>query len=195
MEAPITRHRFTVHDLDKMVALGIIEDGRRIEFIGGELFEKDTIDPERYHCVVRLHEILLNVTEPDDIVGVHGPVRLSMRNQPEPDLLVARVPSTKALPTPADTLLVIEVSDSTRRRDRRDKLPLYAGAGILEAWIVDLVAERIERYTEPANGTYQIVAPVVRGEWIDSTVLPGLILDVNAVLGPPNTSDADENGG
>lgn len=192
MDAPITRHRFTVHDLDYMMKSGIIEEGSRIELIDGELIEMAAIGPKHYYCVQRLMRLLVAATELDDIVGVQGPVRLNMRNQPEPDLAVARVPSAKALPAPADTLLVIEVSDTTRVRDRSKKLPLYAGAGILEAWIVDLVAERIERYTEPVNGTYQIVAPVVRGEWLDSTVLPGLILNVDAVLGPP---DGDETAG
>ncbi len=192
MEAPITRHRFTVHDLDAMIQSGLIEEGSRIELIDGELIEMAAIGPKHYYCVGRLLDLLAAAKEPGDVLGVQGPIRLSMRNQPEPDLAIVRVPSAQALPTPADTLLVIEVSDTTRIRDRSKKLPLYAGAGILEAWIVDLVAERIERYTEPVGGTYQIVAPVVRGEWIESTVLPGLILDVNAVLGPPSMGNTDE---
>lgn len=194
MEAPITRHRFTVHDLDQMLKVGIIEEGSRVELINGELVEMAAIGPKHYYCVHRLNRLLMAATEPEDILGVQGPVRLSMRNQPEPDLLVARVPSTNALPTPADTLLVIEVSDSTRRRDRRDKIPLYAGAGILEAWLVDLVAERIERYTEPVGETYQIVDVGRRGEQIPSTMLPGLMLDVDVVLGPPDADVTDGEG-
>jgi hypothetical protein len=41
-------------------------------------------------------------------------------------------------------LLVVEVSETTSlRRDRDIKLPIYARAGIAEAWIVDVRGERI----------------------------------------------------
>ena len=196
METQTSRHRFTVHDLDTMIATGVIEEGSRIELIDGELVEMAAIGPKHYYCVIRLNEMLMAAKESNDMLAVQGPVRLSMRNQPEPDLAIVRVPSMKALPTPADTLLIVEVSDSSRRRDRRDKLPLYAGAGILEAWIVDIVADRIERHTEPTPTGYQVITPVLRGEWLQSTVVPSLILHTDAVLGPHTAgSDTDDSGG
>lgn len=40
--------------------------------------------------------------------------------------------------TPADTFLVVEVSDTTLRFDGKIKVPLFATAGIPEVWIADL---------------------------------------------------------
>lgn len=37
-----------------------------------------------------------------------------------------------------DTLLVIEVSDSSLKNDRTDKSDLHAEAGVLEYWVVDV---------------------------------------------------------
>jgi hypothetical protein len=44
------------------------------------------------------------------------------------------------LPEPADVRLLAEVADGSLSYDRRTKLPLYARAGVAEAWLVDPVA-------------------------------------------------------
>lgn len=52
----------------------------------------------------------------------------------EPDVVIALNRSDNYLsshPEPADILLVIEVSDSTLKYDRKTKLSLYAEAGII----------------------------------------------------------------
>ena len=45
--------------------------------------------------------------------------------------------------------LVIEISDSTLKYDRETKLSLYAEAGINNYWIVNLVENHLEVYTNP----------------------------------------------
>ena len=57
-------------------------------------------------------------------------------------------------PRPADVYLLVEVSDSTLIKDRTIKLPLYAAHGIPELWIVNLVDQQIEVYTEPHGEEY-----------------------------------------
>jgi len=49
---------------------------------------------------------------------------------------------------------VIEIADSSLERDRTVKKTIYANAGILEYWIVNLVDFQIEIYTNPMNGDY-----------------------------------------
>ncbi len=68
------------------------------------------------------------------------------------------------------------------------KLPLYAAAGTLEAWFADLVADRVERHTEPGPDGYQQIALVGRGKILTSTVLPGVTIAVDEVLSPPRSS-------
>lgn len=83
----------------------------------------------------------------------------------------------------ADVLLVVEVADSSRAYDRNKKLPLHAAADIPEVWLVDLVAETIERHTEPHEGRYRQLLTVGRGESLTSIVLPGITLPVDDILG------------
>lgn len=89
------------------------------------------------------------------------------------------------MPTPADIFLVIEVSDTSRQYDRNTKLPIYAEAGIPEAWIFAIGSDAIERHTEPHDGQYRVVARAKRGEALASTVLPDVVINVSDVLGRP----------
>jgi Uma2 family endonuclease len=94
----------------------------------------------------------------------------------------------EALPGAADALLVIEVSDSTLAYDPNVKLPLYAGAGVPEAWIVDLGRRRGELYANPVAGasgplSYTSTKSFDEGEEVRSLVLPSLVLPVREILG------------
>jgi Uma2 family endonuclease len=77
----------------------------------------------------------------------------------------------------------MEVSYPSAEYDRGVKLPLYARAGITEAWLVDLIEETIEVYTRLVNGEYRRTERVKRGEPLASLAVPGLELAVNDVLG------------
>ena len=59
-------------------------------------------------------------------------------------------------PRPEDTSLVVEVSESSLRRDSGPKRLLYAGAGIPHYWIANLVDQRIECFSAPSNGNYTV---------------------------------------
>lgn len=59
----------------------------------------------------------------------------------------------------------------------------YGWTGVLEAWIVDLEGERIERHTEPVVGGYRPRALAQLGETLASAMLPSVEFDADAVLG------------
>ena len=81
---------------------------------------------------------------------------LEDENLPQPDVMLVAGPEKVYVdhPRPADVYLLVEVSDSTLTKDRTIKLPLYAAHGIPELWIVNLVDQQIEVYTEPHGEEY-----------------------------------------
>ena len=87
-------------------------------------------------------------------------------------------------PAPEEVLLLVEVADSTLAFDRRTKIPLYAADGIREAWLVDLVHDRIEVYTDPAPHGYQAMRRVEQTESIAPAALPDLRLAVDRIIPP-----------
>lgn len=98
-------------------------------------------------------------------------------------VVLAEPEYSQTLPVPEDVLFVMEVADTSLLYDRRTKMPIYAGAGIREAFIVNLNGGKIERFTEPVNGRCESTNVVGRGESIEPTIFPDLVLHVNSLLG------------
>jgi Uma2 family endonuclease len=49
---------------------------------------------------------------------------------------------------------LIEVSDTTIKHDREEKIPLYATDGIVEIWLIDLNEFQVEVYLNPTAHGY-----------------------------------------
>ena len=107
-------------------------------------------------------------------------------SEPEPDVSVLRFREDyyrNAHPRPEDVLLVIEVADTTVSYDRQVKVPLYARVGIQEYLIFNLRDDVVEYYSRPESGAYQNTQLLKRGDRFESSVVPGLTLDVQTILG------------
>ena len=77
--------------------------------------------------------------------------------------------------------MLVEVADSMLAFDRT-KIPLYADDGVREVWLVDLVHDRLEVYTDPALGGYRVTRRVGRGEKVAPTAFPDLKLEVDRII-------------
>jgi Uma2 family endonuclease len=103
--------------------------------------------------ISRLSERLVRALNGRARVRAQAPLALSDDSEPEPD--VAVVPSGDYFGDhPSTALLVVEVADSSLRKDRRIKGSLYAEALIAEYWIVNLQDREIELLTQPESGSY-----------------------------------------
>jgi len=184
MAAAMPRRRFTVDDYHRMAEAGILGEDDRVELIEGEIVEMSPLGPKHMRSVNRLTHIVVPQLGSDAEISVQNSIRLSTDGEPQPDVAVlSRQRDQDTVPLPTDVFLVIEVADSSRDYDRNVKLPMYAAAGIPEAWLFDLVAEIAERHSDPWEGRYRVVAHARRGESLTSTVLPGLTIAVDDVLG------------
>ena len=80
----------------------------------------------------------------------------------------------------------MEVADSSLGRDRSIKAQIYAGAGVPLYWIINLVDEQIEVYTQPTGPDpvpeYRIHQDYKRGDFVP------LVID-GIELGPIPGSD------
>jgi len=99
-------------------------------------------------------------------------------------------------PGPADILLVIEVADSTLRRDLAIKLPLYARNAVAEVWIVDLTVDRVivHRNPDPLTQRYRSRFEVEPDGNLDIAALPGTTLPAEPLFRPPPPEAASAGG-
>ncbi len=186
----IARKRLTVEQYEQMAVDGDLTEDDCVELIEGEIVAMSPVGSRHFECVTNLLELIIG-RKPDTVrVTMQNPIRLLNESEPEPDLTIMRAKRYwRRIPTVADVLVVIEVSDSTRNYDHSMKMPLYARAGVPELWIVDLIADRVERYTEPDMGAYQQIYHFGRGRIVESAAVPGLAVPVDSILEPPDDDD------
>ena len=174
-EAPIAPRRFTVDEYHRMAEAGILHEDDRVELIHGEIIQMSPIGNHHAAIVSRLNMLLAPRLAPQYIINVQNPVLINSNSEPEPDIAVLPFRDdyyAEGGVTPANVLLLIEVSDSTLRYDRNRKLPLYAEAGIAEVWIIDVNKRQLEVYRQPDGDRYQSVKTLKREDSVSATQLP-----------------------
>jgi len=146
-------HRLlTIEEFDRAWRAGVYGPDEKLELIEGEVFHKMS-PQESEHCtaVRAVEEELRSVFGANHDVRVQMPLEFAPRSKPEPDVAVVvgnfRDYKKKQ---PTTSVLVVEVADTTLRRDRNIKASLYAKAAIKEYWIVVLRDRVLEVYREPA---------------------------------------------
>ena len=185
-------HRLTVDDYYRMTEAGVLSPDDRTELIEGQIIDMAPIGIDHAEVVRRLNRRLTRAVGDSAEVSVELPVRLSLRSEPHPDVALLKPRATghrRAHPSAADVLLLIEVSDTTYRKDSGIKLRTYAFHGVPEYWIENLSADRIEVYRRPQNPTgrlrdchYASVEHFGRGQSVTVAARPGVTFLVEELL-------------
>jgi Uma2 family endonuclease len=112
----------------------------------------------------------------------------------QPDITVICDPSKIAEQgcTDAPDLVVEVVSKSSIRKDLHEKYFLYEKSGIKEYWIVYPAERSLTIFTLTEKGVYLASKPLTRGDRVVSTVIPGLLIDLDEIF--PDTVEEPEEG-
>ena len=151
----LPRRRFTVADVEAMVAAGVMEEDERVELIGGELVP---MSPKGNHHEVVKTALLARWyrARPDDILLTpETTFRLSEDTYIEPDVVI--YPRVSGIPglSSDNVLLVVEIAESSLSYDMGRKTALYAGFGVRELWVIDAVRLTARVFREPAADGYR----------------------------------------
>lgn len=172
-------------EYDHLVQLGAFDD-ERLELIDGVLVAMSPQGAEHADLVSTLAQILTIALGRRAKVRAHSPLALSDESEPEPDVAVVP-PGDYTRDHPKTALLVVEVADSSLRKDHVLKVPLYAAAGISEYWIVNLVDRVVEvhRAPEPMAARYADVSthgPHAGGEPLRLLAFPDVAVEVGDLI-------------
>jgi Uma2 family endonuclease len=153
----ITIAKWTIEQYHELVVTGILDD-RRVELLEGDIVEMPPEGmPHAVYCgrtVEYLRELLRDRAK----VRETHPITLPNNSEPEPDVAIVRSPDTQYLahhPYPDDVFWLIEYADSTLAKDLNAKQRIYAQAGILEYWVVNLQASELVVFRDAGNDAYQ----------------------------------------
>lgn len=176
----VTPKRFTITEYHRLIELGFLTESDRVGLIRGELMQMAAKGTHHSVCNTKLYQELYKLIKDKAVVRGQEPIILKSDSEPEPDVVIARGQADDYLSNhalPEDILLVIEVSDSTLKYDQNTKLELYAEAQISEYWIINLLANQLEGYSQPyqdaqGNFGYRIKQIYLSNE---SVTLPGFL--------------------
>lgn len=166
-------HKFTV---EEYLATPLPE---RTELIDGVVY--DIALPSNLHAYFVREIANLLIHQLWGKANVYSQNPLDMGNifyMPQPDITLLQLGKKfkHSYPTAADTLLVIEVADSTLEVDKNVKAKAYRDAGIQDVIVLDVNGELIYWYSPHGLVTLGF------GEAI-MTLANGMIVDLRAALG------------
>lgn len=187
MAVTTRRRRFTLDEYHWMGRVGILHEDDRVELIEGEIIEMTPIGTLHAATVARIQDFLAKRLGDRALVWTQNPLLLTRhRSELQPDIIILDRHAdfyASALPEPPDVRWLIEVADSSLRYDRLTKFPLYARAGVAEAWLVDVEHRRIEIHRGPAAHGYQDVRTPGRDEQFSPLALPDVAVTLADLLG------------
>ncbi len=165
-----------------------LPDDQRYELLDGELILAPSPTSRHQFIQIYLAHVLFQFVEERGlgwVVGAPLDVVMSDRNVAQPDLLFVSHRRASIVTRPniqgAPDLAVEILSPSTARRDRGQKLDIYARYGVAEYWIVDPETETVEIHVLRGD-TLDLQATYRRGQTLESPILPGLTIELEQIF-------------
>lgn len=183
----VERHRFSIAQYHEIIDHGIFAEDEPIELIRGEIVRKMPIGTSHAFAVNMLTRLLSKRLPESAMLSIQNPVLLT-DSEPEPDVAVLSFPTdayASRRPVAEDVFLLIEVADTSLAFDRDVKGPVYAEAGIVEYWIVNLNNSTVEIYRDPQpDGRFATVTTASISATLSPLKFSDVSLRVDEILVP-----------
>jgi len=114
------------------------------------------------------------------LISIKNPIQLNDYSEPEPDIAVVKIDPLDYAdhhPTPDEVYLVIEVVDTTFKKDCETKGKAYAASGIIDYWVLDVINRQLHVFREPSDDGYK--SEVILEENKSISPLNFLYLNIN----------------
>lgn len=187
---PVRTRRWTRQEYDRLGELGVLREDQPIELLGGQMIVAEPKGSPHSTAIGLTADALRAAFGPGWVVRVQEPIALDDESEPEPDVAVVPGRHRDYLAAhPARPALLIEIADRSLAFDRRYKGGLYARAGILDYWIVNLVDAVVEVHrhrladaSSEFGWRYRDVQALRAGESISPLARPDVTIAVADLL-------------
>jgi Uma2 family endonuclease len=173
---PILRVEF-----EELAESGCFDD-ERVELLYGAIVRMSPIKPDHDGTVQSLTHVLVQALYPRAAIRIQSSFAASPVSQPQPDVAVVP-PGSYRDAHPTEAWLIVEVAGSSLKRDMGIKARLYAECGVIEYWVVDLVANVVHVHTGIESGRYTTAACRSKNERITLVRFPDVTIDLGEILG------------
>ena len=161
-------------EYERLAELGFFEN-EKVELLDGVIVKMSPIGPAHGRDHALLNELLVKALPPHLITLAPTSFPLSDVSEPEPDLAVIE---RKYLGTDQllHALLIIEIADSSLRKDLGLKAKLYARAAIPDYWVIDVKGRTIIVHRDPKGGRYTNVQRFDRSANVQALLVPEIVV-------------------
>jgi Uma2 family endonuclease len=167
------------------------DDGNRYEVIEGELVMAPAPRVDHQRCSFNLGLIIgphVKAHGLGEVFAAPCDVVLDRRNVLQPDLIFISRDRSKVVTElnlqGAPDLAVEILSPSTARRDRTQKMRIYARHGVPHLWLLDAQAQTLEEFVLD-GATYRLTSTCGGDEVFRPALFPGLEVPLKEVWGQP----------
>jgi Uma2 family endonuclease len=182
-------HRWTRSEYYKMAEVGLF-DGKHVELLEGQVIEMSPMGSRHRTAVILAGDALRQVFRQGYFVSTQCPLDFSEITEPEPDVaVIAGQVRDYAEAHPTTAVLIVEVADTSLTYDRTTKASLYAKAGMVEYWILNLVDRQLEVHrtpvadaTQPYGFGYAAITIRMATEVVTPLTMPQAAIAVAEVL-------------
>ena len=178
----LPRRRWSVAEIEAMVAKGIILEDERFEMIGGEVVPMSP-KGNRHELVkkaLQQYWTPLIVGSPIDLI-TETTLRVGQDEFYEPDFLFwpRSIPLKDV--TATNALLIVEVADTSLRYDLGTKADIYARLDLCELWVINAETLVTTIHREPQPTRYANVENKQPNERIEPIRAPSLAVTLGTL--------------
>ncbi len=189
MALDIIPRKITVTEYHRMAEIGIIRDGERIELLDGMLAQMSPIGARHWVLHTLIVEYLIGALGDRALVAGNASIELGAHNEPQPDvLIVPRKPAAYlygSKPRHDELYALIEIADSSLRKDLGYKRELYRRYAIPDYVIVDLKRNVLLRFSADSDRGGALPTPLRAGDRFSLAAVPEIELAAERFLLPP----------
>jgi Uma2 family endonuclease len=161
-------------EYQRLGALGYFDD-EKVELLDGIIVKMSPIGELHNDYEALLNELVVKQLPAHLILRPQCSFALSDISEPEPDITVVerKKPGGEH---PSHAYLIIELADSSLRKDRGLKATLYARAGVADYWVVDVNALTIDVHRDPKGDTFTSVQRFDRFARVQALLVPEVVV-------------------
>ena len=179
----ITLAKWTIEEYHQMIEAGIFNN-RRVELLRGEIVEMSPEGEPHAYFSTEAGEYLIQLLGNLAKIRQAKPITLPDNSEPEPDIAIVKPLGREYLqhhPYPENVFWLIEYSNSSLEKDLETKTKIYAEAGIIEYWVVNLKKRQLIVFREPSDGEYALKFTLTEG-MIHPLAFPGISVSVKMII-------------
>jgi Uma2 family endonuclease len=179
---------WTVEEYHRMAEVGILQPDEPVELVAGQIIRKMSPQGTPHATTIRILRRLFEQRLGEQVlVQTQLPIQLNDFSEPEPDIALIMADELRYLdhhPLPSEVYLVIEIADSTLKRDCEVKALDYASSGIKDYWVLDVNNRQLHVFREGTSEGYGSEVILGENEQVSLLEFPDLSISISEMLPP-----------